>query len=366
MGKQFHSSVGAVLVIFGVLTRSAGAADPPAPGAFPLQREGDFIVKNFKFQTGEAPGELPLHYTTVGSPHRDARGGIDNAVLLLHGTTGTGKNFLSASLGGQLFGAGQPLDANRFYVIMPDGIGRGGSSKPSDGLRAKFPRYGYGDVVEGQHRLVTEGLGVKNLELIVGTSMGGMQAWMWAERYPDAAKAIMPIASQPVEVSGRNLLWRRLVTEAIRSDPEWNGGNYDRQPSRFTHFMPIFNIMTDSPVRLQEQAPTRAKANALYDGLIASYAKFDANDCLYWFESSYDYNPSPELEKIKAKVLAVNFADDELNPVELGVMEREMKRVAHGRLVTIPAGPTSRGHQSLTQAVLWGKYVTELLGERRP
>src|SRR5215471_1022947 len=338
---------------------AAAAENPPT---YPAQKESDFTVKNFVFQNGETLPEVKLHYTTLGTAHRNAKNEIDNAVLLLHGTTSTGKNFLAPSLSGQLFGPGQPLDANVYYLILPDGLGRGGSSKPSDGLRAKFPRYGYGDVVAGQHKLVTDGLGIKHLRLIIGTSMGGMQAWMWAERYPDAMDAVMPIACQPVELSGRNMLWRRLVIEAVRSDPEWNDGNYGKQPGRFTHFLPIFNIMTDSPSKLQEQAPTRAKANELYDSLIAGYGKIDANDYLYWFESSYDYNPAPELEKIKAKVLAVNFADDELNPPELGIMEREMPRVKNGRFVTVPAGTNTRGHQSLTQGVLWKQYVVELLG----
>jgi homoserine O-acetyltransferase/O-succinyltransferase len=352
----------ALLAVSAAVLSIVGASAQTAPPPYPNQKEDTFIVKNFKFQTGETLPQVKLHYTTVGSPHKNAQGEIDNAVLLLHGTTGTGKNFLSPSLGGQLFGPGQPLDGTKFYLIMPDGIGRGGSSKPSDGLRAKFPKYGYNDVVEGQYRLVTEGLGIKHLRLILGTSMGGMQGWMWGERYPDFIDAIMPVASQPVEVSGRNMLWRRLAIEAIRDDPEWDGGNYQKQPSHFTHFLPIFNIMTESPVRLQEQAPTRAKANELYDGFIANFTKVDANDYLYWVESSYDYNPAPDLEKIKAKLLAVNFADDELNPPELGIMEREVPRVKSGRFVVVPAADKSHGHMTLTQAGVWKSYVTELLG----
>jgi len=346
------------------LVGSRAAAQTVAP-AYAGQKEGDFIAKSFTFQKGDTLPEVRLHYTTLGTPHRNGAGEIDNAVLLLHGTTGTGKSFLSASLGGQLFGPGQPLDASAFFVILPDGLGRGGSSKPSDGLRAKFPRYGYGDVVAGQRRLLSEGLGVEHLRLIVGTSMGGMQAWMWAERYPDAMDAIMPIACQPVEISGRNMLWRRLVSEAIRTDPDWNEGNYTKQPGHFTHVFPIFNIMTESPLRLQEQAPTRAKANELYDGFISKYAKLDANDALYWFESSYDYDPAADLGKIKAKVLAVNFADDELNPPELDVMERMMPRVKNGRFVNVGASPNSHGHQSISEAALWKQYVVQLLGSPR-
>jgi homoserine O-acetyltransferase len=350
-------------LIFGIPLASFDAhAQTSSPASFAGQKEGDFVVKSFTFQKGETLPNVKLHYTTLGAPHRNAEGDVDNAVLVLHGTTSTGKTFLSPSLGGQLFGPGQPLDASTYYVILPDGLGRGGSTKPSDGLHAQFPHYGYGDVVTGQYRLMTEGLGIKHLRLILGTSMGGMQAWMWGERYPDAMAAIMPIACQPVEIGGRNMLWRRLIIEAIRTDPDWNDGNYGKQPSHFTHLLPIFNIMTDSPVKLQEQAPTRAKANELYDGFISSYAKVDANDYLYWFESSYDYDPAAELGKIKARVLAVNFADDELNPPEIGVMEREITRVKNGRFVTVPVGPSSRGHQTLSQATTWRNYVTELVG----
>jgi homoserine O-acetyltransferase len=345
----------------------AGASSPgqvasqTAPASYPGQAEADFVVKNFTFQNGEKLADVRLHYTTLGTPHKNAKGEIDNAVLLLHGTTGTGKSFLAPALGGELFGPGQPLDAKKFFLILPDGLGRGGSSKPSDGLRAKFPRYGYGDVVTGQYRLVSEGLGIKRLRMIVGTSMGGMQAWMWAERYPNAMDTVLPVACLPVEISGRNMLWRRLVMEAIKTDPDYKQGNYTEQPTRFTHFLPIFNIMTESALRLQDQAPTRAKAEELYDSFIANFGKVDANDFLYWFDSSYDYNPAPQLDKIKATVLAVNFADDELNPPDLGVMERELPRVKHGRFVLLPAVPGSRGHMALGQAALWKQQVSELL-----
>jgi homoserine O-acetyltransferase len=350
------------ILCISVLSMSGLLQAQAAPPSYPNQKEADFTIKNFKFQSGEVLPELKLHYTTVGTPHKNAQGEIDNAILLLHGTTGTGKNFLSPSLGGQLFGPGQPLDASKYYLIMPDGLGRGGSTKPSDGMHAKFPHYGYVDVVEGQYRLVTEGLGIKRLKLILGTSMGGMQSWIWGEKYPDAMDALMPIASQPIEVSGRNMLWRRLVIEAIRTDPDWNNGEYTKQPTHFEHFLPVFNFMTESPVRLQEQAPTRAKANELYDNYVTNFTKVDANDFLYWFESSFDYNPAPQLGQIKAKLLAVNFADDELNPPEIGVMEREVPKVKNGRFVLIPASDKTRGHQTLTQAVVWKQYVGEVLG----
>ena len=354
---------GKLAILVGALLLWGGVAlAQNAPPPLPNQQEGDYVVGNFRFQGGETLPELKLHYTTAGTPVRDSGGRITNAVLLLHGTTGTGKNFLAPNLAGPLFGPGGPLDATKFFLIMPDGIGRGGSSKPSDGLRTKFPRYGYVDVVEAQHAVVQEALGVEHLRLVLGTSMGGMQAWIWGERYPDMMDALMPIASQPVEISGRNMMWRRLIIEAIRTDPEWNNGNYEKQPSRFVAVLPVFNFMVESPVRLQEMAPTREKANQLYDQWVQNYRKsVDANDFLYWFDSSYDYNPSPDLGKITARVLAVNFADDELNPPELGVMEREIGRIKGARVVTLPASNRTHGHQTLAQAALWKDYVTELL-----
>ena len=377
MTRRFGSlsfALAGVLMPLATTQAAPPAATPPAvaPSAvapaspFPGQREGDYLVKDFKFESGATLPEVKLHYTTLGTPHKNAKGEIDNAVLLLHGTTGTGKSFLAPSLGGELFGPGQPLDANKYYLILPDGLGRGGSSKPSDGLRMKFPRYGYGDVVNGQYRLVREGLGVKRLRLVLGTSMGGMHAWMWGERYPDAMEALMPVACLPVELSGRNMLWRRVVMEAIKTDPDWHQGNYTKQPTHFTRALPIFNIMTESATRLQDQAPTRAQADQLYDSLVAGFSKLDANDYLYWYDSSYDYDPQPQLGKVKAKVLAVNFADDELNPPELGVMERELPRVKNARFVTVPAAPGSRGHQTLAVAALWKQHVVELLASLGP
>jgi|UPI000346BAC2 homoserine O-acetyltransferase len=346
---------------------SAGLAPAPvraAPAAYPGQQEGDHVVENFKFASGESLDRVKLHYTTLGTPHRGADGEIDNAVLVLHGTTGTGKSFLIPTLGPELFGEGAPLDAKRWYVILPDGLGRGGSSKPSDGLKARFPRYGYADVVEGQHRVVTEALGVKHLRLVLGTSMGGMQAWMWGERYPGSMDLLMAVASQPIPVSGRNALWRRLLIEGIRTDPDWKGGDYTEQPRHFGRILPIFNIMTESVLGLQKQAPTRAASDKAYDKMIAGYEnKADANDWMYWFDSSYDYDPSPDLEKITAKVLAVNFADDELNPPQLDVMNAAFARVKDGRFVLVPTSPETHGHQSLRFAGLWKGYLAEFLGQ---
>ena len=338
-----------------------------APENRPVPREGDFIARGFRFQNGEVLPELRLHYTTLGTPQRAQDGHVTNAVLMLHGTTGTGKSFLAPSFAAELFGAGQPLDASHYFIIFPDGLGRGGSSKPSDGLRARFPRYGYNDVVAAQRLLVTEGLGVDHLRLVLGTSMGGMQAWMWGERYPDMMDALMPIASQPTQISGRNLLWRRIITEAIRQDPDWQGGDYQTPPTHWVRVMPIFTLMADSAVRLQAQAPTRQEGHALYDRLVAGALKnMDANDCLYWFESSWDYDPEPDLGKIKAQLMAVNFADDLINASELGVAEKLLANVPTGRFVLVPMSSRTIGHQTLSQAVVWKPYLEGLLRALRP
>ena len=338
------------------------AAPVQAAEPYPGQRDGDFTIADFTLTNGQHLAGARFHYTVLGTPLRDAAGAITNAVMLLHGTTGTGKNFLSPSLAGELFGPGQPLDPAKYFIILPDTIGHGGSSKPSDGLKGKFPHYGYRDAVEGEYRLATEGLGLKHLRLVLGTSMGGMQTWIWGETHPGFMDALMPIASQPVPIAGRTMLWRQAIVEAIRNDPDWHDGNYARQPAGFVHALPIFNIMTSSAAFLQQAAPTRDKAVALYDQWVGGYAKgTDADDYLYWFESSYDYDPSPDLEKIQAKLVAVNFADDLLNPAELGTMEAAMARIKTGRYVLIPASPATRGHQTLTLASVWKGPLIDLL-----
>jgi homoserine O-acetyltransferase len=330
--------------------------------SYPNQKEADFVARDFKFQSGETLPEVRLHYTTLGTPQRDGAGHVTNAILLLHGTTGTGKNFLNPTLAGELFGPGQVLDASKYYLILPDGLGRGGSSKPSDGMHAKFPRYGYNDVVAAQHLLVTKGLGLDHLRAVIGTSMGGMQTWMWGERWPDMMDALMPIASQPVQISGRNLIWRRMVAQAIRNDPDWSNGDYKAQPKQWTYTMPVFLIMTDSPVRLQKQGPTRKEAEALYDKTVDNaQKKFDTNDYLYWYESSWDYDPEPDLSKIKAPLLAVNFADDEINPPDIGVMEKTVSKIPKGKSVLVPESEKTIGHQTLTLAAVWKPYLEELL-----
>jgi homoserine O-acetyltransferase/O-succinyltransferase len=331
-------------------------------GAQDLNRkEGDFVARNFPFQSGEVLPELRLHYVTLGTSKRDTAGHVTNAVLLLHGTGGRGEG-LVINFTGELFSKGQPLDAERYYLIMPDAIGHGASSKPSDGLRARFPRYGYDDMVEGQYRLITEGLGVDHVRLILGTSMGGMHAWRWGEKYPDMMDALVPISSQPVQIAGRNFLWRRVITEAIRNDPEWNGGNYEKQPSRWLSVLPLFSMMLDTPRRLQANAPTRVKSNELFDRIVDNGRKTrDANDFLYAFESSWDYNPEPELGKIKAKLLAINFADDLINSVEINVMDPAIAKIANGRSITIAGSDQSFGHLNQFHPEIWKQHLVELL-----
>ncbi len=349
------------LLVFLTLSLVAFAYCAEEVRPLPNRQEGIFIVRDFRFQNSETLPEMKLAYTTLGTPQRDSSGNITNAVLLLHGTTGTGANWLAPSLSEALFRESQPLDAGKYYLILADSIGLGRSSKPSDGLKAKFPRYGYRDMVEAQYRLVTEGLGVKHLRLVLGTSMGGMQTWLWAERYPDMMDAAVAIASQPTEISGRNMLWRRVIIEAIRNDPDWNGGNYTTPPTRFVFAVPIFAMMVDSATHLQAIAPTREKANAYYDQIVQNAKRLDANDYLYRWEASADFNPQPDLDKIKARFLAINFSDDLINPPELKVMEREMGRVKNGRYVMIQGGEKSLGHQNLSQGALWSPYVAEFL-----
>jgi homoserine O-acetyltransferase len=329
--------------------------------AWPNQHEGDFVLEDYVFASGETLPELKLHYTTVGTPHRNAAGEIDNAVLLLHGTSGTGKNWLLPSLADELFGAGQPLDAARYYVVMPDGIGRGGSSKPSDGLRAKFPHYRYRDIIASQYRLLTEHLGVRHLRLVLGSSMGGMHCWMWGGMYPGFMDALVPIASQPVEISGRNWISRRIAIEAIRNDPGWNEGNYTTKPTQYIRTAPFASLMTENVVRLQEMGSTREAADALYRQWVANVAKGDANDQLYATEAVMDYDPAPLLGKITAKLLAINFADDPVNPPELGVVEPAIRQIPGAKVVLVPASAETHGHFTHMQAAIWKPHLAAFL-----
>jgi homoserine O-acetyltransferase/O-succinyltransferase len=322
---------------------------------FPGQREGVFVVKDFRFQSGEVLPELKLAYTTLGSPSNPP-------VLVMHGTAGSGTGMLGAGFGGELFAAGQPLDASRYYIILPDAIGAGKSSKPSDGLRAKFPKYSYDDVVRAQHRLVTEHLGVKKLRLVTGNSMGGMHTWMWATMYPDMVSAAVPLASLPVEVAGRNWLTRRMLIDLIRNDPEFQGGNYTKQPRGLQLAAVYFGITTNGGnLALYKAAPTTAKADELINARMSKPVPNDANDFAYQFESSRGYNPLPHLEKISAELVAINSADDERNPPEFGIMEREIKRVKRGRYVLIPASAETAGHGTTAQAKWWKQHLVPLL-----
>src|SRR5688572_594294 len=310
---------------FTLATVPALAADYPAP------KEGIWVVRDFRFHTGEVLPELRLHYTTVGAA-------TGEAVLILHGTTGTGAGMLTPAFAGELFGPGQALDASRYYIILPDAIGTGKSSKPSDGLRASFPKYNYDDMVEAQYRLVTEHLGVRHLRLVLGNSMGGMHTWLWAQKYPDFMDIAVPMASLPTEMSGRNWMTRRLIIDSIRNDPEWMHGNYTKQP-RSAQFASVFyGIATSGGNQaLQKAAPTREKADQLLDQRLSAPFRGDANDLLYQWESSGDYNAAAGLERIQAAVLAINSADDERNPPELGFLEQSIKRVRNGRVLLIPA-----------------------------
>ena len=339
---------------------------PDTAGAkWPNYREDDFILKDYRFASGEVLPELKLHYRTMGVPRRDAGGKIVNGLLLLQGNTGTGENWLRPSLADHLYGPGQPLDARNYFIIMQDALGRGGSSKPSDGLKGNFPRYRYRDMVDSGYRLITEGLGVNHLRLVIGSSMGGMHAWMWAEAYPDLMDGVIPISCQPVQISGRNWLGRCAQAEAIRHDPDWNNGFYDKNPRHYI-YAAAGNFGTESPTRIQEMAPTLEAANALYEKRLADAAKGDANNQLWAIEAIMDYDPEPDLDKIKAKIMLINDQEDHANPPELGTVERAMKRVKNGRYVLIPAGPDTHGHFSHFYAELWKPYLVEFLAELGP
>jgi homoserine O-acetyltransferase len=330
---------------------------------YPAPAEGNFKINNFRFGNGEVLPELKLHYTTIGTPVRDKSGVIRNAVLILHGTGGAGNQFLTEQFANVLFKTGGLLDATRYFIILPDGIGHGKSSKPSDGLHARFPQYSYDDMVAAQYRLLTEKLGVTHLRLVMGTSMGGMQTWVWGETYPDFMDALMPLASLPVEIAGRNRVLRRMIMDAIRNDPAWNNGEYKTEPeSGLTSAINILLLMGSSPLQWQKQAPTRAAADKFYaERMQNQLMRTDANDMLYQFDASRDYNPSPKLESIRVPLIAVNSADDLINPPELGIMEREIKRVRGSRYILLPTSSETRGHGTHSLPLVWQKYLKELL-----
>jgi homoserine O-acetyltransferase/O-succinyltransferase len=322
---------------------------------YPTPKEADFVLKDFRFASGEVMANLRLHYTTVGDPKGEP-------VLVLHGTTGSGKGMLTPAFAGVLLGPGQPLDASKYFIILPDGIGTGQSSRPSEGLRAKFPRYTYDDMVAAQHRLVTEGLGIKHLRLVIGNSMGGMHTWLWGVRYPGFADALVPMASQPTAMSSRNWMMRRLLIETVRADPDYKGGDYTSAPRSLTYANALYGVGSNGgTLAWQDQAPTRAKADALVDKMLAAPFALDANDYLYQWEASRDYDPSSELDRIDAAVLAINSADDERNPPETGVLESAMKRVKNGRVLLVPASAETRGHSTTAMAKFWAEQLRELL-----
>ena len=339
----------ATVTAFSFGAHSVSAADYPAP------KEGDWVAHDFRFHTGEVIPELHLHYTTVGAPS-------GQPVLILHGTTQSGTAMLSPVFAGELLGPGQPLDASKYYIILPDSIGHGKSSKPSDGLRAKFPQYNYEDMVEAEYRLVSEGLGVRHLRLVLGFSMGGMHTWIWGEKYPDSMDALVPMASQPTEVSARNWMMRRLITDGIRTDPEWNNGNYTTQPRSARLTSVFYNIATNGgTLGHQKIAATHEAADKQVSDRLAAPFTADANDVLYAWDSSRDYNPAPGLERIQASLLVINSADDERNPPETGIMERELKRVSGGRLFLIPGSIDTHGHGTAYFAKFWKQQLQELL-----
>jgi homoserine O-acetyltransferase len=341
-----------------VTASSLTAADYPPPAT------SDYVIRDFRFHSGEVLPELRMHYRVFGSPRRDDQGVVRNAVLVLHGTTGNSSNFLRAEFAGELFGKGQLLDATRYYVILPDNLGHGQSSKPSDGLRARFPRYGYRDMIQAQYRLLTEGLKINHLRLVMGTSMGGMHTWLWAETHPDFMDALMPLACLPTQISGRNRLWRRLIIDAIRTDPGWQNGDYPTQPPGLRMAAEVLYFMANNPVQRLKDAPTLELADKLLDAQLTNILNhLDANDVLYALESSRDYDPGPGLETIQARLLAVNFADDLINPPELGVLEREIKRVKRGQAALIPMSDRTRGHGTHTLAPIWKKHLAKLLSE---
>lgn len=349
------------LLIFAVILLPwlAAGQDPPKFSV----TEGDFVAHDFKFRSGEQLAQLRLHYRTLGKPARDAAGHVTNAVLLLHGTGGSGQQFLAPQFAGELFGPGQPLDLSRFFIIAPDGIGHGHSSKPGDGMHAHFPQYDYDDMVSAQHLLLTEGLAVDHLRLIFGTSMGCMHSFVWGETYPTFMDALMPMACLPVEIAGRNRVWRKMLIEAIRNDSDWKDGEYKQEPKQALRTAEdLLAIAGSAPVLMQKQLPTRNAADKFVaESVEPRMASLDANDLLYQVSASRNYDPSPRLEEITAPVMWVNSADDFINPPELGIAEKQSARLKHGKFVLLPIGENTHGHGTHTWAIAWREYLTQIL-----
>ena len=322
------------------------------------------MLPGYRFASGDTLSQVRLHYITLGTPRRDAGGTVRNGVLILHGTGGTGTQFLGSGFAGLLYGPGQPLDTTKFYVILPDNIGHGQSSKPSDGLHMKFPRYGYTDMVNLQHALLTKGLGVSHLSLVMGTSMGCMHAWVWGYTYPDFSDTLVPLACAPTQIAGRNRMMRRMILDNVMQDPDWKGGEYTTQPRGLKASLGMLFMMSSAPLVQQRQAPTRDVADSAIRAFVESrFRTTDANDMLYQFDASRDYDPSPFLEKITAPVLTINSADDLVNPPELGFMERLMPQVRKGRYILLPTSEQTRGHGTHTMPSIWGGYLADFLRE---
>ena len=339
----------ALSAIFAMTSLTALAADYPAP------KQGDWIARDFQFHTGETMPELRLHYTTIGEP-------TGQPVLVLHGSGGSAASMLTPAFAGELFGVGQPLDASKYYIIIPDGLGHGQSSKPSDGMKTAFPKYDYDDMVDAQYRLIKEGLGVKHLRLVIGNSMGGMHTWIWGVKYPQMMDALVPMASQPTEMAARNWMLRRIMLETIRNDPDYHGGHYTTQPRMMKYAISAYQIASGGgSLGYQTLAPTAAAADQLVDDRLAMPVTSDANDFIYQWEASHDYNPSSGLERIEATLLAINAADDERNPAETGVTDAALKRVKNGRLYLIPASTATRGHLTTGNAAFYRQQLQELL-----
>jgi homoserine O-acetyltransferase/O-succinyltransferase len=341
------------------------AAGPEARAlSYPAPVEADYIARNYRFESGETLAEVKLHYRTVGTARKDADGVVRNGILILHGTGGSGRGFLSEGYAARLFGKGQLLDAERHFIILPDNVGHGASSKPSDGLRMTFPDYRYADMVKLQHLLVTKGLALSHLRLVMGTSMGAMHTWMWGYMFPDFADGLVPLASNPVEIGGRNRVWRKALVDAIVTDPDWNGGNYTTQPRGMASAIGFLLMATSVPLQWQRQFPTAEAADKYLASQVASRMKStDANDMIYYFRASEDYNPEPHLDKITRPLLAINSADDFVNPPELPMMQTLITRVKRGRFVLIPASEQTRGHGTHSLPQIWGAELERFLAE---
>ena len=339
----------ALSAAFTLVSVTAMAADYPAP------KQGDWVAKDFKFHTGETMPELKLHYTTVGEP-------TGQPVLVLHGSGGSAASMLTPTFAGELLGPGKPLDASKYYIIIPNGIGHGKSLKPSDGMKTAFPHYDYNDMVDAQYRLVTEGLGIKHLRLVIGNSMGGMHTWIWGVRYPQMMDTLVPMASQPTAMAARNWILRRAMIETIRNDPDYNGGNYTGQPRMMKYAIAAYRFASaGGTLAYQTLAPTAAQSDKMVDEQLALPVTADVNDFLYQWEASHDYDPSAGMEKIEATLLAINAADDERNPPETGVTEAAVKRIKHGRIHLIPASAQTRGHLTTGNAKFYVEQLKELL-----